>query len=98
LKLRLVITGQRRRTTLECWPPFPLCIWSLTDSAYGLSPDLVTALKHPDRIHGIDLNVSTSMLAKSMAWIENSFPASEDLFLRSRHGGDHQILHVLKHA
>jgi hypothetical protein len=48
---------------------------SLTDSAYGPSPDLVTALKHSDRIHEIDLNVSTAMLAKSIAWVENYFPA-----------------------
>ena len=84
LKLRLVITRERRRTTtFDCWPPLPISIWSNSHSADDLSLEGVTALKHSDRIHEIVLDVSTSMLEKSTAWVENSFPALEVLHLRS---------------
>src|SRR5712691_7265877 len=89
LKLRLVITRKQRRTTFECWPPFPISIWSRSDSANDLSleddNDVATALKHSNRIHEINLNISTSMLARSTAWVENSFPVLEFLHLRSPH-------------
>jgi len=86
LKLRLVIT-RKRCTTFECWPPFPISIWSgsANDLSLGDDNNVVTALKHSDRIHEINLNISTSMLAKSTAWVENSFPALEFLQLRSPH-------------
>ena len=55
-------------------PPFPFAIWSLSDPAYGLSPNLVTVIKHSDRIHEIDPNVSTSTLAESTALGRQLFP------------------------
>jgi len=85
LKLRLVVTGERRRTTLECWPPLPISLWSLSDSAIDLSLEVVTALKRSDCIHEISLHVTNSMFAESTAWVENSFPALEDLSFTSPH-------------
>lgn len=86
LKLGLVITGGRHRTTFDsgCWPPLPIYIWTQTDSADDLtSPDVVAALKHSDRIHKISIKVSTWMFIKSTSWVENSFPALERLSLAS---------------
>ena len=85
LKLRLLITGKGRRTTFECWPPCPISIWPNTEKEMSLVDDneVAAALKHSNRIHEIKLEFSTSMLAKSTAWFENSFPALEFLNLRS---------------
>ena len=45
--------------------------------------EVAAALKHSNRIHEIKLKISTSMLAESTAWVENSFAALEFLDLRS---------------
>jgi len=89
LGLRLVISNRWRRTTLDCWPTFPISIWLGSGSFDILSPQaensVIEALKHSDRIREIKLNVSSSMLEKSTAWVNNSFPALEYLCLRSPH-------------
>jgi hypothetical protein len=89
LKLRLVIPRKRRRTTFECWPPFPISIWSKPNNELspGEENDVVAGLKHSDRIHEIDLDISASILSGSTAWVENSFPALEVLELRSSSHG-----------
>ncbi|KAI0282694.1 hypothetical protein BC826DRAFT_1110627 [Russula brevipes] len=92
LGLRLVIGRllhrKAHRTSLACWPALPISIWYDTNRA--LSPDdednVTAALEQSDRIHEINLTMSSSMLAKSRAWLDNSFPALEHLHLKSPHG------------
>jgi hypothetical protein len=88
LKLRLVITGKRRTTTFECWPPFPISIWPAWGNYVprGDDNEVTAALKHSNSIREINIKLSTSMLAKSTAWVENSFPALEFLHLSSLFG------------
>jgi hypothetical protein len=88
LGLRLFISDRTwYGSPFRCWPPFPISIWF---NFHDLSPKhedrIIEALKHPDRIHEIVVNVSNSMmLEKSTAWVEHSFPALECLFLKSLH-------------
>jgi len=87
LWLRLVISNRRQygRETLECWPTFPISIWFDSHDTLLLRDEdrVIEALKHSDRIYEIKFNISSSMLARSKAWVNDSFPALERLFLRS---------------
>ena len=47
--------------------------------------EIAAALEHVDRIYEIKVTMSNSMLEKSAAWVEASFPALESLHLISPH-------------
>ena len=78
-------------TTLDSWSAastfeLPLSIW-YSCMKYPLSAqqedDVVAMLEYPDRIHDIGLIMSSSLLARSTAWAESSFPALEHIRLQS---------------
>ena len=94
LGLRLAIThtpsSKPRMPVSDLWPVLPISIWSGVCPWWRLFPkqedEVVSALKHPDRIHEIKLIMSDSMLEKSATLMEASFPALESLHLSSPHG------------
>jgi len=79
-------SSKPRRLALDHWPALPIAIWWEWDQ---LSPkhedDVAAALEHPDRIYEIKLVMSNSIMEKSVAWVEASFPALEILHLTSYH-------------
>jgi len=89
LGLRLVITYtpalKPRRLALNHWPALPMSIWFTWDLSPQHEDEVAAALEHVDRIYEIELKMSKSMLEKSAAWVEASFPALESLHLRSPH-------------
>ena len=92
LRLRLFCThGTSVEKTLDCWPSaLPIVV------AYGGSPgldppapedenDIMAALNQPDRVHSINLTITSSLLEKFSA-IKRPFSKLEDLILLSRDG------------
>ena len=79
-------SSKLRRQALDHWPTLPISIWCDWDK---LSPkhedEVAAALEHPERIYKINLVMSNSMLAKSVAWVEAPLPALEILHLRLFH-------------
>jgi hypothetical protein len=74
---------------MDCWPPLPICLWYDPGIAPNIDEedDIIAALRHPDRIHEIDLTISGSMLARSTVWMDESFPELQSLHLRSSRRG-----------
>jgi hypothetical protein len=71
--------SEKRRATRRTWIARPtlrifLMRPSLRSPQAGDGDDVVTVLKHTDHVCDIALSASTPMLAKSMAWVEKSFP------------------------
>jgi hypothetical protein len=93
LHLRLFCThGTPVLKTLDCWPALPIVVH------YGGTPaldpptpkdedNIVTAMKHPDRVSSISLTVTSSLLEKlsqELSATERLFSELEDLVLLSK--------------
>jgi hypothetical protein len=90
LDLRLLYTYKNPvRKTLDLWPVLPISIWYPRSSQHRRLPsedeeNVLTALKHPDRICEINLCMSRPFALKSAGSMGVSFPALERLHIRSQ--------------
>ena len=90
LDLTLLCTyGTPVRKNLGCWPPLPIILDYFTSSNHGNpapndEDDIIAALEHPDRVRGIKLAVTSSLLAKVAPVMQEPFPAMTTLWLSSK--------------
>jgi hypothetical protein len=87
LDLTLFCThGTPVRNNLGCWPPFPIILDYFTPSnrSGNYEDDIIAALEHPDRVRGIKLAVTSSLLAKVASVTQEPFPAMTTLWLLSK--------------
>ena len=90
LDLTLFCTyGTPVRKNLDCWPPFPIIMDYSTLSnhrspAPNYEDDIIAALEHPDRVRGIKLTVTSSLLAKVAPAMQEPFPEMTTLWLSSK--------------
>lgn len=80
----LVISSKRCGTTLDLWPPLPISIHSGAHQTLSSKEEqnVISTLRHSDRIFDIDLSISDSLLKKSNLWMK-SFSALGRLCLTS---------------
>ena len=89
LRLRLYCTyGTPVLKTLDCWPPLPLVVNyggypMLKPPATKDNDNIITALKHSDRVNAISLTLTKSLLEK-LSTISEPFSELEELVLLSQ--------------
>lgn len=93
LDLQLLCTrGTPVRENICLWPPIPLIIdynWGGDeDENLTLSEedDVIAALENPDRVHCVGISVTSSLLEKMAAVIQEPFPMLTHLWLSSEDG------------
>ncbi len=95
LDLQLLCThGTPVRKNLGSWPPFPLIIDYYTywgaDDCKNLNlddeDDVIAALENPDRVRYVGISVTSSMLGKMAAAMQDPFPMLTHLWLSSKDG------------
>ena len=90
LDLTLFCTyGTPVRKNLDCWPPFPIIMdYSTLSNHRSPAPndedDIIAALEHPDRVRGIKLTVTSSLLAKVAPAMQEPFPEMTTIWLSSK--------------
>ena len=100
LNLQLVYTyKQPVRKTLDFWPALPVAIrYPRAPRGRRLTPkdedNVVTALKHPDRICELNVPMTNSLLGKSALLLQASFPTLECLRLGSQDASTPLILPI----
>ena len=90
LDLRLVFTYKNPlRKSLDLWPELPVSVWyPKSPQRRRLSPEdeenVVTVLKHADRIRDINISMTRQLASKSATSLKASFPILQRLLLRSQ--------------
>ncbi|KAH9172569.1 hypothetical protein EDB89DRAFT_1964951 [Lactarius sanguifluus] len=90
LDLRLVYTYRRPvGKTLDCWPALPIALWYprlvlWRPLAAADEENVISALKYSDRIREINLTMTSSLLEKLAALVQEPFPALEYLRMGSQ--------------
>lgn len=90
LDLRLVYTYRRPvGKTLDCWPELPIALWYprlvlWRPLAAADEDNVISALKYSDRIREINLTMTSSLLEKLAALVQEPFPALEYLRMGSQ--------------
>jgi hypothetical protein len=90
LDLRLVYTYKRPvGKTLDCWPALPIALWYprlvlWRPLAAADEDNVISALKYSDRIREINLTMTSSLLEKLIALVQEPFPALEYLRMGSQ--------------
>ena len=90
LNLTLACTyGTPVRKNLGCWPSFPIIMdysafWDHSNPTPNYEDDLIAALEHPDRVLGIKLAVTSSLLAMVASEMQEPFMALTTLWLTSK--------------
>ena len=84
LNLRLLCDGRRPvRGKLDCWPPLPIVIYGWKHEMLRVS-DIVAAFEQNDRVCQVLLwDISSSLLERVLALMQQSFPALTSLRLSS---------------
>ncbi|KAH9172476.1 hypothetical protein EDB89DRAFT_904755 [Lactarius sanguifluus] len=88
LELTLLCTyGTPVRKNLRCWPPLPIIVDYFTSwdrrspVAANYEDDVIAALENPDRVRGIKLAVTSSLLGMAAPVTQVPFPVLADLWL-----------------
>ncbi|KAH8978291.1 hypothetical protein EDB92DRAFT_606668 [Lactarius akahatsu] len=90
LDLRLVYTYKRPvGKTLDCWQALPIALWYprlvlWRPLAAADEDNVISALKYSDRIREINLTMTSSLLEKLAALVQEPFPALEYLRMGSQ--------------
>ena len=88
LDLTLFCTyGTPVRKNLSCWPPLPIIMdytfWNRRRPVPNYEDDVIAALEHPDRVRGIKLAVTSSLLEVVASVMQEPFLALTTLWLAS---------------
>jgi len=90
LDLRLVYTYKRPvGRSLDCWPALPIALWYprlvlWRPLASADEDNVISALKYSDRIREINLTMTSSLLEKLAALVQEPFPSLEYLRMGSQ--------------